>query len=285
MRLTIRSKRNIKNIFSRSFMYLGIVFFILWSMFPICWVFLTSMKIDKEVYALPPTVFPTQWTFMQYIGALFDTPLLRFLFNSFIISITVTIITILFTSLAAYAVVRMRFKGRKILARGIVAAYLVPPTLLFIPLYKVIQNLGLLNTYLSLVMSYLTIAVPFSTWMLIGYFRTIPVEIEDAARVDGCNRLQTIFKITLPMALPGLVVVTLYTFTQAWNQYLYPLVFVSSKSVIPVTAGLSYLIRGDTYQWGRLMAYSVISMVPIFILYSFLQKFVIGGLKMGGVKQ
>jgi ABC-type glycerol-3-phosphate transport system permease component len=175
----------------------------------------------------------------------------------------------------------MRFAGRAMVARAIVAAYLLPPALLFIPLFIVLQRLGLIDSLLGLSLAYLTFTVPFSTWMLIGYIRSIPSELDEAATIDGAGRVQILLRVILPVALPGLTVVALFAFTQAWNEFLYALVYVYSEAIRTITAGLVGMMMGDVFIWGQLMAASMIAIAPVFVIYALAQRYLVEGLASG----
>ncbi len=263
---------------------IGIMIALFWSLAPVYWVVVTSFKIPREIYALPPTLFPHEPTLENYREALFGSPFLRYLFNSFVVAVGVTMISVCLGALTAYPIARMKFKGRVNAARLIVAAYLLPPSLLFIPLFLVLQNLGLIDTRLGLIVAYLTFTVPFCTWMMIGYFHTIPMELDEAAQMDGATRLQTLIRVVLPIATPGLAVVALFAFTHAWNEFLFALVYVYSDQAKTFTAGLSGLVMGDTFIWGQLMASSVLAIIPILIIYLGAQRYIVEGLAAGSVK-
>lgn len=262
----------------------GVVIALFWSLAPIYWIVVTSLKTSREIYAVPPTLLPVRPTLQNFNTALFGSKFPQFVMNSATVAIAVTLISAVIGALAAYPIARMQFKGRGVTARAIVMAYLLPPSLLFIPLFVVLQNLGLINTKTGLVIAYLTFTVPFCTWMLIGYFRTIPIELDEAATVDGASRLQTLLKVVLPIAKPGLAVVALFAFTHAWNEFLYALVFVHSNDTKTFTAGLTGLIMGDTFIWGQLMASSVIAIAPILVIYIVAQRYIVEGLAAGSVK-
>ena len=263
---------------------IGVVLALLWALAPIYWIVVTSLKTSREVYSSPPTLYPMRPTLSNFEAALFKSNFLQFVWNSAQVAIAVTLISAAIGALAAYPVARMRFRGRSVAARTIVTAYLLPPSLLFIPLFLVLQSLGLINTKLGLIIAYLTFTVPFCTWMLIGYFRTIPIELDEAAVMDGASRYQTLTRVVLPIAIPGLAVVALFAFTHAWNEFLYALVFVHSNDTKTFTAGLTGLIMGDTFIWGQLMASSVIAIVPILIIYIVAQRYIVEGLAAGSVK-
>lgn len=268
----------------RGLTVVGLIIALFWALAPIYWIVVTAFKTPREVYADPPTLWPTTPTLENFAKAIYETEFPRFVFNSALVAVGVTIIAATFGALAAYPIARIKFKGKATAARAIILAYLLPPSLLFIPLFLVLQNLGLIDTKTGLIVAYLTFTTPFCTWMLIGYFKTIPRELDDAARMDGATRFETLTRVVLPIAKPGMAVVALFAFTNAWNEFLYALVFVYSDDAKTLTTGLTGLIMGDTFIWGQLMASSVIAIVPILIIYIGAQKYIVGGLTAGGVK-
>lgn len=261
----------------------GVVVLLAWSLLPVLWILATALKPEREIYAVPPTVLPlapTAANFAAVLGARFPD----FLRNSLLVAVLATVLSVAIGTLAAYAITRMRFRGRALVARGIVCAYLLPPALLFIPLFIVLQRLGLIDSLGGLVLAYLTFTVPFSTWMLIGYIRTIPTELDEAARIDGAGRLQVLLRVLLPVAAPGVAIVALFAFTQAWNEFLYALVYVYSDRARTITSGLVGLMMGDVFIWGQLMAASVIAIAPVLAIYVFAQRWLVEGLASGSVK-
>ena len=263
---------------------LGTAALLLWSLLPIYWIVVTSLKPEKEIYDYPPTLLPQAPTLAQYHTVLTRTRFPLFVGNSAMVALATTFMAVVIGILAAYAITRMRFPGRAMVARGIVAAYLLPPSLLFIPLFIVLQHLGLIDSLPGLVLAYLTFTVPFATWMLIGYIRTIPTDLDEAARIDGASRMQVLWKILVPVAAPGLTVVALFAFTQAWNEFLYALIYVYSDSVRTLTSGLVGMMMGDVFIWGQLMAASTIAIVPVLAIYLVAQRTMVEGLAAGGVK-
>jgi multiple sugar transport system permease protein len=263
---------------------LGITVLLAWSLLPIYWMAVTSLKGEKEIYALPPTLVPAAPTLANYAAVLFRTRFPLFVRNSAIVAVVTTLLALVIGTLAAYAITRMRFAGRVAVARGIVAAYLLPPALLFIPLFIVLQQLGLIDSLMGLSLAYLTFSVPFATWMLIGYIRTIPTELDEAARIDGAGRLQILVRVLLPIAAPGLAVVALFAFTQAWNEFLYALVYVYTDAARTLTSGLVGMMMGDVFIWGQLMAASMIAIAPVFAIYVVAQRYLVEGLASGAGK-
>ena len=261
-----------------------LVMMLVWTLVPFYWMVVTSVKKDKEIYGFEATLVPRQPTLANYTRLFAKTPFVLYLRNSAIIAISTTLLSLVFATLGAYALARLRFPGRALIARGLVFTYLVPPALLFIPLFAVMSVLRLVDTHQGLVLAYLSFAVPFSTWLLMGYFRSVPVELEEAALVDGCTRLGSLVRVILPMSLPALAVVAFFAFTQSWNEFLYANVFVNSVEVRTVTTGLTLLIVEDVFFWGPMMGASFLSALPPLVLYLIFQRWVVKGLTLGAVK-
>jgi multiple sugar transport system permease protein len=257
---------------------------VLWTAIPFYWMVATSLKYDREIYGFDATLFPQQPTLANYVTILYDTPYLLFLRNSIIVAVGSTILSMIIACLGSYAIARLNFPGRALLARGLVFTYLVPTSLLFIPMFAMMSALRLTDSLHGLTIAYLGFDVPFCTWLLMGYFRSIPVELEEAGLVDGCNRIGVLLRIVLPLALPALVVVTFFSFTHAWNEFLYAHVFTSSDRVRTITTGLANFMTEDVFFWGPLMASTVISALPPVLMFLLLQRWVVQGLTLGGVK-
>jgi ABC-type glycerol-3-phosphate transport system permease component len=261
-----------------------LVVMLIWTLVPFYWMVATSLKKDKEIYGFEATLVPRQPTLDAYRLLFVKTPFVKYVRNSTIIAVATTVASLVFGCLGAYALARLRFPGRKTIARGLVFSYLVPPSLLFIPLFAVMSTFRLVDTHHGLVLAYLGFTLPFCTWLLMGYFRSVPLELEEAALVDGCSRMGTLLRIILPMSLPALAVVAFFSFTQAWNEFLYAQVFVSSNEVRTVTAGISNFIVEDVFFWGPMMGSAVLSALPPVILYLVFQRWVVKGLTLGAVK-
>lgn len=257
---------------------------LVWTLVPFYWMVVTSLKKDKEIYGYEATLIPRQPTLESYQRLFTKTPFLKYVRNSTIIAVVTTVTSLVFGCLGAYAIARLRFPGRAMIARGLVFTYLVPPSLLFIPLFAVMSALRLVDTHEGLILAYLGFTVPFASWLLMGYFRSVPVELEESALVDGCTRLQTLVRIILPMSLPALAVVAFFSFTQAWNEFLYATVFVNSVEVRTITTGLSNFIIEDVFFWGPMMGAAVLSAIPPVVIYLVFQRWVVKGLTLGAVK-
>ena len=270
-----------------AFGYANIVPFILFALFPVYFMVITSFKNDAELYDLKavPFLIQTGAITEHYTFLLFKTEFLTWMLNSVIISVVSTSVSLVIAILAGYSLARLRFPGVASFGTAVFITYLVPTTLLFLPLSQVVVWLGISDTIWALIVTYPTFLVPFSTWLLMGYFRTIPKEVEECALVDGATRMQTLLRIVLPMAIPGIMAATLFGFTLTWNEFTYALTFVSQTqnktAVVGVTADL---IRGDIYYWGSLMAGAVLASVPIVAIYVFFLDYYVSGLTAGAVK-
>ena len=257
---------------------------LVWTLLPFYWMIATSLKADREIYGFEATLYPHRPTLGAYARLFKTTPFMKYVRNSTIIAVGNTLASLALACLAAYALARLRFPGRALIARGLVVTYLVPPALLFIPLFSVMSILRLIDTHLGLILAYLSFSVPFSTWLLMGYFRSVPLELEEAALVDGCSRLGSLVRVILPMSLPALAVVTFFSFTQSWNEFLYANVFVNSVEVRTITTGLSLFVVEDVFFWGPMMGASFLSTLPPLIMYLIFQRWVVKGLTLGAVK-
>jgi multiple sugar transport system permease protein len=269
------------------FGYANIVPFVFFALFPFYYMVITSLKPDAELYRLEavPFLIETEVITDHYRYLFFKTEFWTWMTNSLIISVLATSVSLVISTLAGYSLARLRFPGVNAFGTAVFITYLVPPTLLFLPLSQVVVWLGISDTIWSLIVIYPTFLVPFSTWLLMGYFRTIPRELEECALVDGASRMQTLLKIVLPLAVPGIVCVTLFAFTLTWNEFTYALTFVSQTAnktaVVGVTADL---IRGDIYYWGSLMAGAVVASLPIVVIYVWFLDLYVSGLTAGVVK-
>jgi multiple sugar transport system permease protein len=261
--------------------------FLVFALFPFYHMTLTSLKQDRELYDRQsvPLLIRQGPTLEHYSKLLWETAFLTWTKNSLLVTVIATSVSLVVGTIAAYALARLKFVGVGSFGTGIFVTYLVPTSLLFLPLAQVVNWLGLADSKWSLVVTYPTFLVPFSTWLLLGYFRTVPKEVEECAMVDGATRIQALLRIVLPIAVPGLVCAALFAFTISWNEFIYALTFTSSSEEITASVGVtSELIRGDIYFWGSLMAGAVLGSVPIVILYVFFLDYYVSGLTAGAVK-
>ena len=251
--------------------YLPVTLFLIVLLFPFYWMGLTSIKpnselIDKSLnpwWVIEPTI-------KHYVRLLLETEYPAWMFNTMLVAVSATAISIVASVMAAYAIARIRYRGSRTVGGLIFLAYLVPPSILFIPLALVVFKYGLYDSPMALILTYPTILIPFSTWLLMGYFKTIPYELEECALVDGATRWQILTKIILPLSIPGIISAGIFSFTLCWNEFIYALTFISSSEnkTVP-TAVLSELIDGDIYHWGALMAGALLGSVPVALVYSF----------------
>jgi multiple sugar transport system permease protein len=268
----------------RGMQVLVLVPFMVFVLFPFFWVTITSFKSTSQITQRYSIFWPAPATLDQYVTLMRNTPFLTWLMNSVLVAAVSTAISVVFASLAAYALSRLKFTGAALLTTFLLVTYLLPGTLLFIPLYQILSAIGLVNTYGALIITYPTFLLPFATWVMLGYFRSIPVELEEAAMIDGASRLYTFWKITLPLAAPALLSVTLIAFTNAWNEFLFAFVFITSESLRTLPIGLQSMVVGDILPWGQLMAASLLTAIPVAVLYIYAQRFLVEGLTVGGVK-
>jgi multiple sugar transport system permease protein len=261
--------------------------FLIFALFPFYHMTLTSLKQDRELYDryAVPLLIQQGPTLEHYGKLLWETAFLTWTKNSLLVTLLATAISLVIGTIAAYALARLRFFGVGGFGTGIFVTYLVPTSLLFLPLAQVVNWIGLGDSKWALVVTYPTFLVPFCTWLLMGYFRTVPKEVEECAMVDGATRIQALWRIILPIAVPGLVCAALFAFTLSWNEFIYALTFTSSSEEITASVGVtSELIRGDIYFWGQLMAGAILGSVPIVVLYVFFLDYYVSGLTAGALK-
>ncbi|MEK6718216.1 MAG: carbohydrate ABC transporter permease [candidate division NC10 bacterium] len=267
-------------------LYLPLAAFLFFALFPFYWMLISSFKGNPELYNLQANrLWIKNPTLEQFQELFAKTAVLQWLWNSFFVSFLTSMISMTFGIMAGYALARLRFPGAQAFGLATFVTYLVPTTLIFIPLASVVQYLGLSNTIWSLVVTYPTFLVPFCTWMLIAYFKSIPRDMEECAMIDGCGRIGAMVRIVLPMAIPGVVFSGMFSFTLSWNEFVYALTFISTTTHKTMSVAVpTELIRGDAYFWGELMAASLIGSVPVALLYSFFMDYFVSGLTAGALK-
>ena len=262
----------------------GLLGFLLVVLVPFWWIANMSFKTYEQIQFATSLYLPRPFTWENYTGLWTDTRFPLWLRNSLVTAVVVTAVTTVVAALGGYAIARLRFPGRQSVASLVLILYLVPPALLFIPLYRVLTELGATNSLTALFLSYPTFTVPFCTWLMIGFFKALPEELEQAALIDGASPRQAFAKVLLPLAAPGLVAAAIFAFTLSWNEFLYALVFIQDERSITVPVGLNLLIYGDVFHWGELMAASVITTLPVVALYMFIHRWMVEGLVAGSVK-
>jgi len=263
---------------------LGIFVFVL--LFPFYWMVITSFKPNKELLSREGNPFwVIEPTLDHFKKLLFDTAYPEWLWNTVLVSVVATFVSLACSVLAAYAIERLRFSGAKQTGLAIFLAYLVPPSILFIPLATIVFKLGLFDTRWALILTYPTFLIPFCTWLLMGYFRSIPFELEECALIDGATRFEILVKIILPLSVPGLISAGIFAFTLSWNEFIYALTFISSSEVKTVPVGVvTELVEGDVYHWGSLMAGALLGSLPVAVMYSFFVEHYVSGMT-GAVKE
>ena len=268
-----------------TYLPLGVILVVL--LFPFYWMVLTAIKPDEQLIDMER--FNPFWvvrpTLKHISKLLFETNYPRWLWNTMYVSVAATLLSLFASVLAAYGIVRIRYRGANLVGAAIFLGYLVPPSILFIPLATIIQAYGLFDSPMALILAYPTILIPFSTWLLMGYFKTIPYELEECALIDGATRWQILVKIILPLAIPGLISAGIFSLTLCWNEFIYALTFLSStqNKTVPV-AIVSEFVDGDIYRWGSLMAGALVGSLPLVILYSFFVDYYVSALT-GAVKE
>jgi multiple sugar transport system permease protein len=266
--------------------YIPLAIFVFVLLFPFYWMVITSVKPNNELLSRDGNPFwVIQPTLEHFHKLLFKTAYPEWLWNTVFISVIATVVSLVCAVLAAYAIERLRFKGSRQVGLGIFLAYLVPPSILFSPLSTIVFKLGLFDTRWALILTYPTFLIPFCTWLLMGYFRSIPFELEECALIDGATRFEILWKIILPLSVPGLISAGIFAFTLSWNEFIYALTFISSSEVKTVPVGVvTELVEGDVYHWGSLMAGALFGSLPVAVLYSFFVDHYVSGMT-GAVKE
>jgi multiple sugar transport system permease protein len=271
------------------YFYVPMALFILFTLFPFYWMAVTAFRPDEELYrtwrqANATPFWTLEPTLEHFKGLLQTTAFPQWLWNTMLIAIVSTIISLICGMFAGYALARLKFRGSEFLGTAIFITYLVPQTLLFIPLADIVRDMHLGNTPWALMLTYPTFLIPFCTWLLMGYFKTIPKELEECARIDGATRFGAMVRIIFPVAVPGILSAGIFAFTLSWNEFIYALIFMSSAELKTVPVGvISELIRGDIFYWGQLMAGALLGSVPVALVYSFFVEYYVTGLT-GSVK-
>jgi len=267
-------------------LYLPLGFFLVAMLFPFYWMAITSIKPNRELYN--PRIMPLivhQPVLTHYVDLLDQTNFLTWTYNTLLVAVVTTVVSLVLGTMMAYPLARTNFPGAAIVAIGVAATYLVPQPLLFIPMSDIINRLDLGNTLSAVMLTYPTLLIPFCAWLLMGYFKSVPLELEEAARIDGASRFQAMLQIVLPLCTPGLLSAGIFAFTLAQNEFLYALIFLTKSDVRTVPVGaITELIRGDVFYWGQLMAAALLGSVPVAVIYSFFVDYYVAGLTAGSVK-
>lgn len=277
-------RSTVKKIRKMTIIYAIVFIFTIWTLFPVYWMVKSSFTPNELMYTPNPGLVPDTWTLSHYKDLFQKTKFMNFVKNSLYVASLVTVISVSISILGSYSMTRLRYRGRIFFSQSIIYTYLLPTAVLFIPMYVAVSKLGLSDNKNALLIVYPTIIVPYCCYMLISYFKAIPKELEEAALIDGCSSLQALFRIILPIAAPGIAVVSTFAFTLAWNEYLYALVLTTSPAQQTVNIGISGFKFSDQAVWGLLMGSSVIASLPAIFLYFLAQRFLKSGLAAGGVK-
>ncbi|MCF3935067.1 carbohydrate ABC transporter permease [Acuticoccus sp. M5D2P5] len=267
--------------------YIPLLIFLFVLLFPFYWMTITTLKSNEELYDYEnySPFWVAKPTLDNIYKLFFETSYPLWLWNTMLVSVVATFLSLVCAVCAAYAIERLRFKGARLTGMAIFLAYLVPPSILFIPLALIVFNYGLFDTPFALILTYPTFLIPFCTWLLMGYFRSIPYELEECALIDGASRFQILVKILLPLSIPGLISAGIFAFTLSWNEFIYALTFISSSENKTVPVGvITELVEGDVYHWGSLMAGALMGSLPVAILYSFFVEHYVSSMT-GAVKE
>lgn len=278
--VTYRTQRLIFQIFGWAL--LAVV--VLIALFPVYFMTITAFHPPSLSFSSKPTLFSTDLSLSAFRDLLRQYPFLIWMRNSLLVSVLSTVLAVSIATFAAYSLSRLRYPGRKFFSSAVFLVYLFPSTLLFIPIFILLSDLGLVNSFGGLIAVYLTFTIPFSVWMLKAYFLGIPMELEDAAQVDGATRFQAMTRVVLPLARPGIAAAAIYAFTLAWNEYLYAFTLLSDSAKFTLAPGMTKLVFGDVFLWGMIMAGGFLMSLPILLLYFFAQRFIVAGLTAGSVK-
>ncbi len=252
--------------------------------FPLFWMAVTSVKPQTEIFQVPPTWLPRTWTLRNYRDLFTLTDFGRLFVNSLKVCVSSTLFALILGTVGAYGLARFPFRGKSLCSRSVLLAYMFPGALLVIPLVVIFARLGLTNSHLGLALAYLTFALPFVLWVMRGFFRGIPVDLEEAALIDGASRLGAFVDVALPQALPGIIATGIFTFLFAWNEYLLALILISDESLRTIPPGLMRFVSATDVNWGLMMAASVVVTLPMAAVFGFVQRHLVTGIGAGGVK-
>ena len=251
---------------------------------PVFWMVSTSLKPETELFSTPPRLWPSTPDFSAFVRVFTDYPFVDYFRNSLVVVSASTFVSLAFSTLSAYGLSRFNFRGKGSFLTFLLISQMFPSIMLLIPYYKIMQTFGLVNTQVALVVTYVSFTIPFCSWMMYGYFKSIPRELDEAASIDGAGRFGTVARIVLPLTLPGVVATAIYAFVTGWNEYIFALILTSSEDMKTVPVGIGQLIGQYKIQWNDLMASSLYAIIPLMIFFIFLQRYLISGLTAGGVK-
>lgn len=252
--------------------------------FPVFWMLVSSFKTNTEIFAFPPQIITKGFSLDAYVAVLTDPDKIRFFVNSYVVALSVTLVTVLIALLAAYAFSRFEFRGKKLLNVVIIGTQAVPPIALLIPFFGLMVTLGLYNTYGGLILTYVVFTLPYAIVMMTGYFNTLPRELDEAVRVDGAGSMTALWRILVPISVPGIISVAVYTFMISWNEFLFALTLTRTNDMRTVPVGIQLLLGQNSQEWNQMMAMSILGSIPVLVLFLVFQRWFIGGLTSGAVK-
>ncbi len=276
--------KSAKNGLEKAGIILALLLGAVFAAFPVLWMFVNSFKTNTEIFAYPPQLITENFSFQAYNAIFTDPVKVRFFINSYLVSFAVTLLTLFVAILAAYSFSRYEFKFKKPLNMLIISVQAVPPITLLIPYFGLIVGLKLYNTYWALILTYMVFTLPYAILMMTGYFNTLPKELDEAVMVDGASSFTALWKILVPISTPGIVSVGIYTFMQAWNEYLFALTLTKTVDMRTVPIGIQQLMGQHSYEWNEMMAMSILGCLPVLVLFLFFQRYFIGGMTAGSVK-
>jgi multiple sugar transport system permease protein len=264
--------------------YLILAVSVLFVLVPVFWMLSTALKPETDLFSTPPRLWPKTPDVSAFVRVFTDYPFVDYFRNSLVVVSASTLISLAFSALSGYGLSRFNFRGKGSFLTFLLISQMFPSIMLLIPYYKIMQTFGLVNTQAALILTYVSFTIPFCSWMMYGYFKSIPRELDEAAAIDGASRFGTFFRIVLPLTVPGLVATAIYSFITGWNEYIFALILTSSEDMKTVPVGIGQLIGQYKIQWNDLMAASLYAVIPLMIFFIFLQRYLISGLTAGGVK-
>lgn len=270
---------------TKLFVYIALTLFTIPILFPVYWMVISSLKTPDDLFSIPPKLLPAQMTLESYENVIINSDIPRYLLNSFIIATLTTLVALLICVLAAYSFTRFEYPGKHLTLMAMLFSYIIPPVLLFLPFYIILSKLGLINTYIGIIVAHLTLVTPFLLWQLMPFFKSIPRSLEEAAMIDGASIYQVLLKIVLPLAVPGIVSSGIFAFTLSWNEYLYASVIMNGEAHRTLPIGISAFVSSHDIRWGSIMASSVLAAIPVVIIFRIIQNYFIEGMTAGAVKE
>ncbi|HET8985838.1 MAG TPA: carbohydrate ABC transporter permease [Trueperaceae bacterium] len=272
------------NALRTSFVYLALLALILVYGFPLYWALITSLKSLPEMMSSVPTFFPRDITFKHYRDVIFASGFFTYLRNSLTVGLASTLITLVLSLGAGYSLSRLKFRGKRAFRLGIMAVYLFPGILLIVPLFRVMASVGLYDNLWSVILTHVMLALPFGSWTLSSFFDTVPLSLEESARIDGATRLRTLWQIYLPLVAPGMATVAIFAFVASWNDFLFPVILLSSPEMQTIPVGIAGWTGAYSINWGQVSAVSILTVIPVIILFAFVGRYFVAGMTAGAVK-